>query len=97
MRNAQKTSGFYNRMNAADKIAVDELYRSLGVTFTDAVNMFVAKSLAENGLPFELKHRRHNSETVQSFEEGKQIIEDIKNGKRKPYDTADEAFKALGI
>ncbi|MDR0383710.1 MAG: type II toxin-antitoxin system RelB/DinJ family antitoxin, partial [Christensenellaceae bacterium] len=95
--NAQKTSGFYIRMKEADKVAVDKLYRSLGITFTDAVNMFVAKSLAERGLPFELKLPRYNEETIRSFEDGKQIIDDIKNGKRKPYDSTDDAFNALGI
>jgi DNA-damage-inducible protein J len=93
----QKTSGFYIRMNEENKTAVDELYRSLGITFTDAVNMFVAKSLAERGLPFELKLPRYNAETMQSFAEGEQIAKDIRNGKRKPYNSAEEAFKALGI
>lgn len=36
-----------------------------------------------------------SKELLEALEEGKQIIKDIKNGKRKPYDSPEELFADL--
>ena len=40
------------RMNGELKAQVEELYRSLGTSFAEAVRMFAQQSLREGGLPF---------------------------------------------
>lgn len=40
------------RMDTEIKERVEKLYRSMGLTFADAVRMFAVQSLAHNGLPF---------------------------------------------
>ena len=49
---APKTGTFQMRINPEVKRQVEQLYAQQGLTFTDAVNIFIQQSLNENGLPF---------------------------------------------
>ncbi|MCR4842262.1 MAG: type II toxin-antitoxin system RelB/DinJ family antitoxin [Eubacterium sp.] len=40
------------RMDAELKAEVEALYKELGTTFTEAVRIFAAQSIRENGMPF---------------------------------------------
>lgn len=40
------------RMNSDLKVQVEELYRSLGTSFAEAVRIFAQQSLREGGMPF---------------------------------------------
>ena len=46
---------FSVRMSAELKTESEELYRALGIPLTTAIQIFLRKSLAVGGLPFELK------------------------------------------
>ena len=50
--NAPKTSTFQMRINPDVKRQVEAVYAKQGLTFTDAVNIFIQQSLNEDGLPF---------------------------------------------
>ena len=50
--NAPKTATFQMRINPDVKRRVEAVYASLGLTFTDAINIFIQQSINENGLPF---------------------------------------------
>ena len=50
--NAPKTSTFQMRINPEIKQQVEEVYAKQGLTFTDAVNIFIQQSIHSNGLPF---------------------------------------------
>lgn len=50
--NAPKTSTFQMRINPEIKQQVEEVYAKQGLTFTDAVNIFIQQSINSNGLPF---------------------------------------------
>lgn len=39
------------------------LFASLGMSLTEAVNIFLHKSILEGGLPFEVKRPRYNAST----------------------------------
>ena len=49
---APKTATFQMRINPEIKKQVEAIYSRQGLTFTDAVNIFIQQSLNENGLPF---------------------------------------------
>ena len=49
---APKTSTFQMRINPEVKRRVEAVYAKQGMSFTDAVNLFIQQSLNENGLPF---------------------------------------------
>jgi len=50
---AAKESVMQVRMDTEMKERVERLYRQMGITFADAVRMFAAQSLLENGMPFQ--------------------------------------------
>lgn len=50
--NAPKTATFQMRINPDVKRRVEAVYASQGLTFTDAINIFIQQSINENGLPF---------------------------------------------
>lgn len=49
---APKTATFQMRINPEIKQQVEEVYARQGLTFTDAVNIFIQQSLNADGLPF---------------------------------------------
>ncbi len=49
---APKTSTFQMRINPEIKKQVEEVYAANGMTFTDAVNVFIQQSINIGGLPF---------------------------------------------
>ena len=42
------------RMDAGLKEKVESLYRDMGTSFVEAVRIFAAQSLVENGMPFQV-------------------------------------------
>lgn len=57
--------------------SAEALYGGFGLTLAQAFNIFLHKSLMENGLPFEMRQPRYNAETEAALQEA----EDIVNGK----------------
>lgn len=49
------------------KIKAKEIYKQYGLTLSDAFNMFLAQSVFNQGLPFELKIP--NAETLQAMKD----------------------------
>lgn len=49
---APKTSTFQMRINPEIKQTVEDIYARQGLSFTDAVNIFIQQSINANGLPF---------------------------------------------
>ena len=50
--NAPKTATFQMRINPEVKRRVEAVYASQGLSFTDAIIIFIQQSLNDNGLPF---------------------------------------------
>ena len=50
-----KSTTFTFRLNPEVKQEASELFESLGITLSDAINLFLHQSLREGGLPFEVK------------------------------------------
>ena len=56
------------------KAQAESLYRSMGVSISDAINMFLYKSIDFRGLPFDLCREIPNAETVAAMKEAEDII-----------------------
>ena len=54
-RNPRSGVNFSVRMSSELKTQSEELYRALGMPLTTAIKVFLKKSLAVGGLPFDLK------------------------------------------
>ncbi len=88
-----KTANFNMRIEEQKKNDAETLYRALGMTLPQAVNMFISQSLLVGGLPFEVKLPRFNKETEAALQEAR----DISAGKKKTktYDSVEDLFREL--
>ena len=57
-----KTTTFTFRVNPEVKKESIELFESLGITMSDAINLFLHQALIEGGFPFEIKQKPNDVE-----------------------------------
>ena len=60
------------RIDADKKLKAQELFSSLGLDMSTAINLFIQQAIEFNGIPFTI--RKYNSETEAAFAE----VEDMK-------------------
>ena len=48
------------RIDEATKAQSSEIFGTLGITMSDAINMFLRPSILQGGIPFELKIPKYN-------------------------------------
>lgn len=89
-----KTAQLNIRTEKDIKEQAEQIFKEIGLTYSQAVNLFFKQVILNNGLPFELKlpkNRTPNKETLQA-------IEDVKNNiDVKTHKSAKNMFKDLGI
>lgn len=85
-----KTDTLHIRIEPNVKLKAEETLNDLGLSITEAINVFLNQVILNDGIPFEIKKPRYNKETIQA-------MEDTKNGKNlsKTFDSVDEMFKEL--
>lgn len=82
------------RMNGELKTQVEELYRSLGTSFAEAVRMFAQQSLREGGLPFRPTLKTWDEMTAQEIHEKLvQSDRDIAQGRLYAQEDLDRRMK----
>lgn len=81
------------RVAPSVKKDAEALFSDLGLSLSDAVNVFLHKSLMVGGLPFDVKEEQPNAETIAAMQEANDIL----NGKKKAkvYSSVDELFDDL--
>ena len=80
------------RMDTDLKAQADALFAELGMNLSTAFNIFVRQSLREGGIPFEVKLKKPNKETIAAMLEAERIAKDPSV---KGYDDLDELFADL--
>ena len=53
-----KSATFTFRLTPEVKQEASELFESLGITLSDAINLFLHQSIREGGLPFDVKQKK---------------------------------------
>ena len=88
-----KTATINMRVSPDIKADAESIFSSLGMTLTEAVNIFLHKAVMEGGLPFDVRQPRYNKETEAAMAEAREIM----SGKAEPesYDSASALFAAL--
>ncbi len=81
------------RVNPQIKAQAESIYGSLGMTLTEAINIFLHKSILEGGLPFDVRQPRCNSETEAAIHEARDIL--VGKAPAESYDSASTMFTAL--
>ena len=79
------------RIDADKKQKAQELFSSLGLDMSTAINLFIQQALEFNGIPFTI--RKYNAETEAAFAE----VEEMKKHPElyKGYNSVDELFEDL--
>jgi len=85
-----KTDTLHIRIEPSVKQRAEETLNDLGLSITEAINVFLNQVILHDGIPFEIKKPKFNKETIQT-------MEDTKNGKNlsKTFDNIDEMFEEL--
>ena len=88
-----KSASISMRVNPQIKAEAESIYESLGMTLTEAINIFLYKSILEGGLPFDVRQPRYNSETAAAMREARDIL--AGEVAAESYDSASAMFAAL--
>lgn len=85
-----KTDTLHIRIEPDMKKKAEKTLSELGLSLTDAINVFLAQVILQDGIPFEIKKPKFNKETIEA-------IEDAKNNKNlsREFETVDELFEEL--
>ena len=85
-----KTDTLHIRIEPDMKKKAEKTLSELGLSLTDAINVFLAQVILQDGFPFEIKKPKFNKDTIEA-------IEDAKNNKNlsREFETVDELFEEL--
>lgn len=81
-------------IDAEVKKQAQELFADLGLDLSTAINIYLKKAVAEQGIPFEVTREIPNEETIAAIEEGRRIAHDTNV---KGYSSVEELKAALGL
>ena len=86
-----RTATLNIRTDPVVKAQAERIYQEFGITLTDAVNIFLRKSIMAGGLPFDM--RNPNAATLAAMRETEAILAGEVRTKR--YSSAQERFDEL--
>ena len=70
------TTSYTHRIDSELRTQSEAIYSALGVTLGTAINVFLKKSVAVGGFPFDVRLDEPNRETVEAMLESKKIAKD---------------------
>ena len=88
-----KTATINMRVDPEIKADAESIFSSLGMTLTEAINVFLHKSVMEGGLPFDVRQPRYNAQTEAAMREARDIMSGTIAA--ESYDSAAAMFAAL--
>ncbi len=95
---APKTTTFQMRINPEIKQRVEEIYARQGLTFTDAVNIFIQQSLNMEGLPFLASPE---NEAYMKAKAMRRLMAEVQQGwdsaERDGWVSEEDAYRVLGV
>lgn len=88
-----KTATINMRVNPQVKADAESIFASLGMTLTEAITVFLHKSVMEGGLPFDVRQPRYNVATEAAIAEARSIMSG--EVQAESYDSAAAMFASL--
>ena len=88
-----KTATINVRIDPDTKSDAEKLFSYFGMSISEAITIFLYKSIMEGGLPFDVKQPRFNKETEAAMQEARSIMKGELPAKR--YSSAKELFAEL--
>lgn len=88
-----KTSSMHIRVEPKVKEEVEKILNTLGMTSTEAINIYLKQIILNAGIPFEIKMPQFSDEMLEAIAEAEEIM---KNPDEYPsYNSVDELMEAL--
>lgn len=81
------------RIDEDTKRQAEQIFESLGLTASTAINLFYKQVIITNSIPFELRLEKPNKKTIQALKEAKRIEEHPE--KYKGYRSSNELMEDL--
>lgn len=81
------------RLDPEVKARSMELFQSLGLDLSTAVNVFLRQCLIHRGLPFSVTERTYSAELLEAIEEAEQIAHDPSVPSYKSWKDLEEALE----
>lgn len=69
-----KTETLHIRVETGVKAGVEATLKTLGLSTTEAINIFLHQVILAGGLPFEVKNPQYRAETIVAMQEALDII-----------------------
>ena len=69
-----KTAAISMRVDPQLKSDAESIFSALGLSITDAINVFLHKSVMEGGIPFDVRQPRYNATTEAAMAEARDIM-----------------------
>ena len=93
--NAPKTDSYHFRINPQVRAEVEAVYAKSGISFTQAINVFIQQSLNAGGFPFPVT--AENAEFIRA-EAMKRLMKELDEG-RSSGDLVDEeeVYRRFGV
>jgi len=88
-----KTANIDLRIEPDTKAQAEAVFSSLGISVTDAINVFLHTSIMKGGFPFQPRQPRYNKETELALQEARDIISGKVAAKR--YNSLDEILAEI--
>lgn len=92
-----KTATLSIRIEPKAKSQAEKIFAKLGITLSEAVNMFIHQSVIERALPFQPRAERPKIPNAATRAAMREVNAHIVNEDSAPYGSSAEMFKDLGI
>ena len=89
------TSAINVQVDAQDKEQATLILKDLGINMSTFINMAIKQVIKNDGLPFNVQNPKPNKELLEALKEGEEILREIKEGKRKGYDSVEEMMRSI--
>lgn len=88
-----KTSSIHIRVEPKIKEKVEEILSSLGMTSTEAINIYLRQIIINCGIPFEIKNPKFSDEMIEAIKEAEEMEKHPEN--YKSFETVEEFMEEL--
>jgi DNA-damage-inducible protein J len=89
------TTAISVQVDRHDKELATGILSNLGLNMSTYVNMAIKQLINKDGVPFDVVNPRPSKELLDAIQEGEQIIQEYKEGKRKGYNNVNEMMRAI--
>jgi len=87
-----KTDTLHIRVEPQVKTKAEDTLNDLGISITEAINIFLHQVILNDGIPFEIKKPKLSKETLEALAEARALLKDPK---AKHFDTMEELMEDL--